>query len=886
MILLGNISLEVFVIIEVISIRELIRVAKKLLIYIICMTMLLSNITYAQSNDKMKSIDDNSIELKAAFEEISKTISPVKENEVLKLANHYYSLSNPKIETATKSEYKRIVNWSPNFTGLKPDVKKAKESSTSVALGISYTNAKNFYLSMASAVFALDPKSIVGTGNFASAVASYHDDLVLEGQKDKNISKYYEDAIKIYNYGLQISIKDKRFNNDALPLLVSLGNLYMDTQKKDRAYTCFRMAMALKKDYWPARKSMYNYYMSMKKYDEALKLMIEESQYPMFVRATSKIKKIKEGEEKKTEMPVGEVSDQVMERHLDSLTVITGISQADFLEGIDKEAQLKLKTLIKNVEKKMKYKAPNIRLLTKYSSLEKISTPLGQSDLEAFREGVENYSILAKYMGEKIGKDSLGDFGYETDLGGFETMEELVGAMESNPEFDLSIKFDWLEDIDAISDEFIKQLEKDVAEYEKNPEKKPTELLKTLSKFQSEKAVLALNPFEYANPVDVYIQQLNIMDFDKKFSSYSVYLANQIRKSTGMIYDALEDAERRYERAIENIINMERKISEMYQNDPERAKLEIHKVVHTGMMPRLNQDNQVVWNQVTQLAITQYEKKIRKYVEKMYKDCMKHVILISDEKVQRELEDRVKELVIRTVYLALQDVSEAFEFRGIHYLEPQECGCDTDALEASIASRIAEENKLANEQIKKNKEEKKKFEAGELDENSEYYKKIIKPYEVHINTPYFIGKVGPYKSGYKINLAHGKIGSIDFSKMQQHIRNTTTYDGGVEFKLLGAEVGGFGGDFSVFGRFNGISGSNKSLSLGDISVSGGAKVDLSAPGLMTGTIGITGSSVRGSKTYGEFAFSGDSLLDDDLKAALGNWKPNLTLEVWNGEYDH
>ncbi len=885
MILLRNVFLEVFVIIGVISIRELIIVAKKLLIFIICIGVLLSNISFAQSNDKTKSID-NGVELKAAFEEVSKIISPVKENDTLKLANQYYSLSNPKIEAATKSEYKRIVNWNPNFTGSKPDVKKAKEASASVALGISYTNAKNFYLSMASAVFALDPKSAVGAGNFASAIASYHDDLVLEGQKDKNMGKYYEDAIKIYNYGLQISIKDKKFNKDALPLLVSLGNLYMDTGKKDRAYTCFRMAMAVEKDYWPARKSMYNYYMSEKKFDEALKLMMEENQYPLFVRATSKIKKIKEGEEKKTKMPEGQVSDQVMERHLDSLTVIAGISQADFLEGIDKEAQLKLKNLIKNVENKMRYKAPDIRLLTKYSSLEQISTPLGQSDLEAFREGVENYSKLANYMGAKMGKDYMGNLGFETDLGGFETMEDLVGAMGSNPEFDLQINFDWLENSDAISEEFIKKLENDVAEYEKNPDKKPTELLKTVSKFMSEKAVLALNPFEYANPIDVYIQQLNIMDFDKKFSSYSVYLVNQTRKSTDMIYNALEDAERRNNRAIENIINMERKISDMYAKDPERARLEIHKVVHTGMIPQLNKDNQVVWNQVTQLAITQYEKKIRKYVEKMYKDCMKHVILISDEKVQRELEDRVNELVVRTVYFALQDISEAFAFNGIYYQEPQECGCDTAALEASIAVKIKEENRLANEQIKKNMEAKRKFEAGELDENSEYYKKIIKPYEVHINTPYFTGKVGPYKSGYKINLAHGQIGAIDFSKMQQHIRNTTTYDGGVEIKLLGAEVGGFGGDFSIFGRFNGTSGSNQSLSLGDISVSGGAKVDLSAPGFMTGTIGIEGSSVRGSKTYGGFGFSGDSLLNDDLKAALGNWKPNLTLEVWNGEYDH
>ncbi|MDD3705653.1 MAG: hypothetical protein PHC45_06305 [Clostridiaceae bacterium] len=72
------------------------------------------------------------------------------------------------------------------------------------------------------------------------------------------MEKYYADAIKIYNYGLILSIKDGKFSKDALSLLVSLGNIYMDTGKKDKSYTCFRMAMAIEKGYWSARKAMYN----------------------------------------------------------------------------------------------------------------------------------------------------------------------------------------------------------------------------------------------------------------------------------------------------------------------------------------------------------------------------------------------------------------------------------------------------------------------------------------------------------------------------------------------------------------------------------------------------------------------------------------------------
>ena len=217
------------------------------------------NIAFAENVETPPPVINNSIELNAAFKEMSNILPSVKAAEVLNLAKHYYSLSSPKVETAAKVEYKRIVNWTPSFTGTKTDAKKAKGASAAVALAVSYTNAKNFYLSMASAVFALDSKSIVGAGNFASAIASYYDDLLIEGKTENNMGKYYIDAIKVYNYGLKLSIKDSMFSKDALSLLISLGNIYMDTGKKDNAYKCFRMAIAMDKGYWPARKAMYNY---------------------------------------------------------------------------------------------------------------------------------------------------------------------------------------------------------------------------------------------------------------------------------------------------------------------------------------------------------------------------------------------------------------------------------------------------------------------------------------------------------------------------------------------------------------------------------------------------------------------------------------------------
>ncbi|MDD3705651.1 MAG: S-layer homology domain-containing protein [Clostridiaceae bacterium] len=64
---------------------------------------------------------------------------------------------------------------------------------------------------------------------------------------------------------------------------------------------------------------------------------------------------------------------------------------------IDKEAQTKLKALIKEVQIKMKYTAPNISMVAQYSSLKSISTPEGQATLQAFNSGIESYGYRADY---------------------------------------------------------------------------------------------------------------------------------------------------------------------------------------------------------------------------------------------------------------------------------------------------------------------------------------------------------------------------------------------------------------------------------------------------------------------------------------------------------
>lgn len=177
------------------------------------------------------------------FEEIAPDLSGVTlentlvaatKSEILELARQYYERAYPLIESDTRSEYKRLITWEPDFRGKqasKEDVELQKSSSVNVVLALSYTSGKNFYLAMAASVFALNPDDTTSAGNFAAALASYGDDLKEESSPSVAIQKYYDDAVKVYHYALMIEGKNGKHTQKDLPLLVSLGNLYLDSGK-------------------------------------------------------------------------------------------------------------------------------------------------------------------------------------------------------------------------------------------------------------------------------------------------------------------------------------------------------------------------------------------------------------------------------------------------------------------------------------------------------------------------------------------------------------------------------------------------------------------------------------------------------------------------------
>ena len=73
--------------------------------------------------------------------------------KALALAKKYYDLAFPYIEEDLRGDFNSIVTWEPEFDGNNIDPELCSSNSMNVAFMVTYTNAKNFYLALASPFF-------------------------------------------------------------------------------------------------------------------------------------------------------------------------------------------------------------------------------------------------------------------------------------------------------------------------------------------------------------------------------------------------------------------------------------------------------------------------------------------------------------------------------------------------------------------------------------------------------------------------------------------------------------------------------------------------------------------------------------------------------------
>lgn len=855
--------------------------------------------------------------------------------DALTLARKYYELSYPLIESDLRGEFNQIVTWEPEFDGNSVDPELCNSNSMNVAFMVTYTDAKNFYMALACSVFSLNPQDANAASNLATAIATYCDQLQYENT-NISISKkseLYEDSISMHYYALAAATRNNMPDMKDT-ILVNLGNLLLDTKRFEEAYATFKAALDINTKNWPAVTGLYNYYMAVRQFDRALKLVADNTEaYPVFVRSISDIEKRTPEEPKEQEKLDGskdeafddsDAAEVALEKRMEELKHVPAVTSADFVMLLDSEAADKIKKDMEQLQIKMQFKCPNIDSLLVLTSYEKMNSIPAQG---AYSTAVQmSYELSAKMLpetamsGVKKQIEILDSLGIDLELGfDVDNLDEIIKDAMKNPEkyenYDPGVKVSGTKNAEKKAKDILSGLKKGISESSTGD---PRGIYEELAKTRPEYKVMLINPFAHTNSNDVIIQQKNIQLLSSKLNTYDRYMQKVTAKPHEMIVDLntqcykeaevlskeynkkMDDIKEAHEKEIDDLQEKLSKTKSLAEEDAlfnriedlkDQHLLDIH-LMHETYYPRFNALVGRYWKKTTGIATTAY-KKIEKYAPQMYNDCMKHIMLISDEKVRDTLEGELISKLTGYIKMGLGNAVNGYQASP---LDIDECGCDKKDLAAIKERREKESEKLANEAIKKAKQDRKNFLAGVLDENSKYYKEFIKKYEVDCNFGFVKGKISPYKSSFSVGVEAFNV-DIKFRSETQHLQNTTTLDGGIK---LGTKIGGSQKDpvtgeginmpgVSIKGGF-GFSakiGSDGNFSPDDFDIRASIEAGMDV-GMVNIKGGVEVSALRGTREYAELAFTASPFLDklkkDQQIKDMISGLPSIKKKFWEGEY--
>jgi len=409
-------------------------------------------------------------------------------------------------------------------------------------------------------------------------------------------------------------------------------------------------------------------------------------------------------------------------------------------------------------------------------------------------------------------------------------------------------------------------------------------------------AIMAMNPFDYANAWDILIQQYNVKAMVEKKKTLEIYMSMVNNKVPKPLMEVIEI----YSRAIQQIDkNYEPKYEELekqYNNGNgtlsysqyELKKCRIREEHYRELNDRANN----AFASATQITSVAY-KKLERNIPRMYKEIMKHLVYIADEKVRQQQEDLLVGSIATQLQIAIGNVLVSYHMAD-SYQDTRLTGCEDEALRARLEER---EREVTEESLARQRAAMNAFKNGDIDENSSFYKNYIKKYEYEIDLIVVKYRVNEHFSAFesKIKADFELVGvGVDYSTRTNLISGTSASSGDLTISLkpsanspLSVDAG-FG--FSYVKDANG----NIHPHNFDLRSSLGATVDF---GNVTATAGMSASIMQGSRLHGSVTLTGNEMVDgwlekkygENAKQAFENMKEDLnaeapTLQIWSGEY--
>ncbi|MBN1209370.1 MAG: hypothetical protein JXB05_31250 [Myxococcaceae bacterium] len=851
--------------------------------------------------------------------------------QAIGIVQRRFQESRAALEADATADYTARVTWTPNFSAsprsvAPADRERASAISYDVAFAVTHLNRPRFIIAYAAAVFALDPDSALGAENAASAIVTGGERMYPSATDNPQLQRYRADAEVVYRYALARSVDGGKWTLRSLGVLINLGNLYVDMKAPDRARPVLLAAKLYAPDSFDAALALAACY-EMQGRSGLARAALEDNHlarsamYATVARGSKNLDEVRQSGDLTPDKP-----DEEIEAVLQKFDAQVFLTAADFIEQIDPSERERMRRFVNDLPVQGNYRAPDIEGLTQFSTVASINKPDGYDALGQFGSRVGSYGFLLLGSMRQQSNDALARMGmsvtYDVDI------NDVIAHPEKYEGRKLNATVTGADQAMARAQAMRRQAKQ--AQRELAMGKTDTHLSMGAA-VDPVLAVYRLKPYDYANPMDVMIQQYNASMLGQKLHAYNTYFYSvngRTRKLLGEIADlhAKKIATIRAQEAAEMDAFRKRREAAQWagQNTHTAHWRLLEHNIHKRFIPQYNDQTGIAWKEATQVAVIAYERKIKRRAERFYRDVFRHVALISDPHAREKKNQEVERMLHWAVYQGLLNVVTAFG--SYEYVEEWDCGCDVGSLHAQAEQEARELERIRFEDERRARLQ---FASGDIPPASPLFRKLD-AYGTDLEIPFIpfmTGRISAARTTLKLEaqLPIPLSPKVEYTFTENAFTGATTHGGSLEVGAAAKE-----GDVSIAATLNvkgsvtldgrgvvsdySVTGaSNVKVGVGPTTASLGGEIGYTPTGGMTSdvTAGITTSisdaygktvtvslvaSARRGSTFtakaemnlNPYSSELNGFLKETMDESVGDMNPfsstAIPLELWNGKF--